>query len=79
MPLYMAIAKRIQILCKEKGITINAMTYKAGIPSSTVKNIFYGKSTNPGIGTIKIVCDALDISLADFFDNSIFANITYDN
>ncbi len=63
-----AIAKRISQLCCDRGITINRLANISGIPRSTVKNIFYGKSNNPGIITIKKICDGLDICLADFFD-----------
>ncbi len=79
MPLHEAIAKRIIELCKQRGYTINAMTYKAGIPSSTVKNIIYGKSLNPGIGTLKIVCDTLGVSLSEFFASALLNDVFYDN
>ena len=70
-----AIAKRIKQLCKERGITINHLANISGIPRSTVKNIFYGKSKNPGIITIKKLCDGLEICLADFFDTEELRNL----
>ena len=33
------------------------------------------KSRNPGIVTIKQVCDGLDISLREFFDSPIFDDL----
>lgn len=63
-----AIAKRITQLCKERQITINRLATISGIPRSTVKNIFYGKSKNTGIITLKKICDGLEITLPDFFD-----------
>lgn len=62
------IARRIQQLCAEHGYNINSLARKAGIPPTTLKNIIYGSSRNPGIVTIKLICDGLDISLYDFFD-----------
>lgn len=63
-----AIAKRITQLCTERQITINRLATISGIPRSTVKNIFYGKSKNTGIITLKKICDGLEITLPDFFD-----------
>ena len=43
-----------------------------GLSASTLKNILYGKSKNPGILTLKIICDGLDITLSAFFDTPAF-------
>jgi hypothetical protein len=39
-----------------------------------VKNILYGKSQNPGIVTIKMLCDGMGISLWEFFNTEEFRN-----
>lgn len=70
-----AVAERILELCKEKGITINGIAYLSAIPPSTVKNIIYGVSKNPGIVTIKMICDGFDISLPEFFDSDFFYDL----
>ena len=70
-----AIGNRIIELCNEKGITINRLSTIAGVPRSTVKNILYGKSNNPGIITLKKICDGLDICLADFFNTEELRNL----
>ncbi len=70
-----AIAQRIQQLCDERQITINRLAVISGIPRSTVKNIFYGKSKNTGIITLKKICDGLDICLADFFDTDVLRRL----
>ena len=70
-----AIGNRITELCNEKGITINRLSTIAGVPRSTVKNILYGKSNNPGIITLKKICDGLDICLADFFNTEELRNL----
>ena len=72
MKVHEAVAARIQELCKERGLTINALARIAALPPSTVKSIVYGLSKNPGISTIKILCDGLDISLVEFFDAEVF-------
>ena len=70
-----AIAKRIEELCKQNNLTINGLATKAAVPPSTVKNIIYGVSKNPGIVTIKMLCDGLDISLLDFFNSPLFTSL----
>ena len=70
-----AIGNRITELCNEKDITINRLSTIAGVPRSTIKNILYGKSSNPGIITIKKICDGLDICLADFFNTEELRNL----
>ena len=70
-----AISKRIEDLCNKNNITINKLANLAAIPPSTVKNIIYGVSKNPGIVTIKMLCDGLDITLTEFFDDDIFKNL----
>ena len=70
-----AVAQRIIDLCEERGITINALSYISAVPPSTVKSIIYGASKNPGVVTIKMLCDGLGISLAEFFDNELFKKL----
>ena len=66
------IAKRIVDLCQVRNMAINALARSAGIPPSTVKNILNGASKNPGVVTIKMICDGLGISLIEFFDTEEF-------
>lgn len=66
------VAERIQQLCAERGYNINSLARQAGIPPTTLKNIIYGSSRNPGIVTIKLLCDGLGISLYEFFDTLQF-------
>jgi len=67
-----AITQRILKLCNEHEITPNRLGTIAGIDSSTITSIFYGKSKNPGIVTIKTICDGLDMTLFEFFDDDLF-------
>jgi len=75
MNTYFNVKNRILKLCEEKHLTINKLSTESGISRSTVKNILYGKSKNPGIVTIKMLCDGLGISLAEFFSTKEFASI----
>jgi len=70
-----AVAERIIVLCKDKKITPNALSYMAGVPQSTVKSILNNESKNPGVVTIKKLCDGLQISIPDFFNTDTFQNL----
>ena len=74
MKLEEAITKRIYKLCEEKNISINKLSNLAGLPSATIRYIFYGKSKNPGTRTLLDICQALQISLFDFFNDDLFKN-----
>lgn len=67
-----AVAARIKELCHEHKISIHALARSAGIPPTTLKNIIYGNSKNPGVVTIKLLCDGLGISLYEFFNTDTF-------
>ena len=69
------VAIRIQQLCAAHGYNINSLARKCGVPPTTVKNILYGTSRNPGVITIKLLCDGLGISLYDFFDTNAFKKV----
>lgn len=75
MSIYDLVVKRIYELCKEREITPNALSYMAGVSQSTIKSILNGESKNPGIVTLKKLCDGLEISIIDFFDTEDFRNL----
>ncbi len=74
-----AITQRILNLCKLKDITPNKLGTIAGLDPSTITSIFYGKSKNPGILTIKTICDGLGITLFDFFNDELFKSNELDD
>lgn len=67
-----AVAKRITELCEINNITINALANISGIPPSTIYSMLNQKSQNPGIVSIKKLCDGFDISVREFFDSELF-------
>lgn len=68
MGIYEFTVQRIYELCRERQITPNALSYMAGIPQATIKSILNGESKNPGIVTLKKICDGLEITVMEFFD-----------
>lgn len=70
-----ATRNRILNLCDERKISINKLANICGLPPSSVKNIIYGKSQNPKLLTIKMICDGLEITLAEFFNTDEFNDL----
>ena len=70
-----ATKNRILQLCGERNITINKLATICALPPSSVKAILYGRSQNPKLLTIKMICDGLNITLADFFNTEEFNNL----
>ncbi|MEG0778035.1 MAG: helix-turn-helix transcriptional regulator [Oscillospiraceae bacterium] len=67
-----AVANRILKLSEKRNLSLNALARLSAIPPSTLKNIIYGVSGNPGIVTIKMLCDGLEITLGEFFNTAEF-------
>ena len=67
-----AVRNRILQLCQERNMTINRLATVSALPPSSIKNILYGKSQNPKLLTIKLICDGLDIILGQFFSTPEF-------
>lgn len=70
-----AVVLRLNQLCRERGITTNKISNISGITQSTVSDIMSGKTVNPGVATIKKLCDGLEISIREFFDDEVFDNL----
>ena len=75
MDTYTMVKNRILYLCEERRFTINKLATESGVATSTIKNILYGKSQNPGIVTLKMLCDGFGISLIDFFNTNDFQRL----
>ena len=67
-----AIAARIIELCTQRKIAVNALANISGVPPSTIYSMLNQKSKNPGVVSIKKICDGLDISVREFFDSDLF-------
>ena len=70
-----AVARRIQELCVQRGLAINALANLCGVPPSTIYSMLNAKSQNPGIISIQKICDGLEISVREFFDDPLFVNL----
>ena len=75
MNTYWETRNRLLILLEQKMLSINALAMRSGVAPSTIKNILYGKSRNPGVVTVKLLCDGLGISLNSFFETEAFRSL----
>ena len=67
-----AVAQRILELCRERNIAVNALANISGVSPSTIYSMLNQKSQNPGVVSIKKICDGLEITVREFFDSPIF-------
>lgn len=70
-----AVGLRIQVLCAKYEITVNELARKCGVAPSTIYSMMNEKSKNPGVVSIQKICDGLDISVREFFNDSLFENL----
>ena len=66
------IAKRVQELCTEKKMTQYKIHKKSGIAKSSISNFFNRTTKTNTTATLKKICSALDISIAEFFNHEYF-------
>ena len=62
----MYIINRIEELRNQRGWSIYKLAMEAGITQSTLTNMF-SRGTLPSITTLSSICDAFEITLAQFF------------
>lgn len=63
----MDVKSRLQHLMDERSWTIYKVAKEAGIPWSTVRNMFK-RNTEPSIMTLELICKGMGITLCQFFD-----------
>ena len=75
MDTYTTVKNRLLKLLDEKNMSIHKLAIESAVAPSTIKNILYGKSQNPGIVTIKMLCDGFGISIVESFNTKDFLNL----
>lgn len=70
-----AVAKRLIELMEQRNLSLNGLARLAAVPPSTLKNIIYGKSKNPGVVTLKLLCDGMGITITEFFNSPLFSEL----
>lgn len=70
-----AVVKRIKVLCKSKNIKYNTLATLSGITPSTVYSMLSSDREDIGIVLLKKLCDGLDITITEFFDDDLFRSL----
>lgn len=70
-----AIKERILQLCEERSLTVNRLGTISGVIQSTINNIVSGRNKSTKVSTIKKLCDGLEITIIEFFDDPLFENL----
>lgn len=74
------IRKRMEELLYERDIrSVNMLANKSYLTQSTVNNLINGKSKNPKLKTILLVCYGFDITVKDFFSSKLFEDFKIEN
>ena len=60
--------RRIQYLCKQRGISINKLATMSDVKQSTLDNIVRGLTKNPRVKTLHKIAIAFNMTLSEFLD-----------
>lgn len=74
MKLSNAIRKRIKFYLKAQNMKIWDLCKATGIPCSTISTFMSGKTELIKLDTLLHICEGFNISLGEFFTDSIFDN-----
>ena len=67
-----AIVLRMNNICKERNIRYNELANLSGVTPSTVYSMMDERRKDLSVITLKKLCDGLDMTITDFFDDDIF-------
>lgn len=73
----MDINERIKYLAGRRGWTEYRLVKESHLPASTIANIYH-RSTVPSISTLEAICDALGITLSQFFSDDEMVALSTD-
>ena len=79
MQLSDAIRKRIKKYLKIKNMKIWDLCKATGIPCSTISTFMSGKTELIKLDTLLHICEGFNITLGEFFTDSIFDNTYQEN
>lgn len=67
-----AVAKRIDYYLCKNGISLYKLAKDAGLPLSTLQNLYRGHTKSPTVAVIFKITDALGVTIEDFFSSPLF-------
>ncbi len=71
----MDVLERLRRLMYERDWTEYRLAKESGLSQSTISNMFY-RNTIPSVATLEIICRAFGITLAQFFADGKFVELT---
>lgn len=70
--------KRIQGLCKQRGISINKLATMSDVKQSTLDNVMRGLTKNPRVKTLHKIAIAFNMTLSEFLDFDEVDNYSFE-
>lgn len=70
-----AIVLRFKNICAERNIKYNELAVRSGVTTSTVYSMMDNRRRDLSVITLKKLCDGLDMTITEFFDDDIFRNL----
>lgn len=70
-----AIVLRLQQLCEKRHIRYNELANLSGVTPSTVYSLMNPSRRDLSIITLKKLCDGLDMTITEFFDDPLFQTL----
>lgn len=70
-----AISRRLNDICNKRDLSTNKLASMCCLTQSTVQHLMDGRSKNPKTLTIVRICDGLEITLKEFYDDKVFLNL----
>lgn len=71
-----AIAKRLRALCDERGWNAEVLAEKTNLPVEKTKRMMLVGASNPGVYLMIRICNALEITVDEFFKSEEFENMS---
>lgn len=62
------IGEKLSRSCNDRGLSFYMLARNAGVPLTTLMHIIDGTTKNPGIYTVVRICNALDVSMDELFE-----------
>ena len=75
MNINQALSMRIREILKQKGMSQYRLEMRSGLYHSTLNCLLNCRYNSANIKTIFVIIQSLDISVLEFFDSPLFANL----
>ena len=70
-----AVVLRLQKICQERNLRYNELATRSGVTPSTAYSLMDETRRDVSITTLKKLCDGLDMTINEFFDDKIFTTL----